>query len=58
MVTSGAWLGHVRADKLTPSGTEKDMVVDLPRLPHRARECDALDHTFLVEEGGRALDAR
>ncbi len=43
---------YVRADALGSSGTEKDMVVDFARLKRVVREeCDALDHTFLVEEG-------
>ena len=42
---------YVRADKLATSGTEKDMVVDFATLKLIVREeCDALDHTFLVEE--------
>ena len=43
---------YVRASELGASGTEKDMVVDFATLKHIVREeCDALDHTFLVEEG-------
>ena len=46
---------YVRADKLCTSGTEKDMVVDFATLKRIVREeCDALDHTFLVEEGSLA----
>jgi len=46
---------YVRADKLATSGTEKDMVVDFATLKRIVREeCDALDHTFLVEEGSLA----
>ena len=52
---------HVRASELGVSGTEKDMVVDFATLKRIVREeCDALDHTFLVEEGSLAqttLDA-
>ena len=43
---------YVRASELGASGTEKDMVVDFATLKHIVREeCDALDHTLLVEEG-------
>ena len=43
---------YVRASELGASGTEKDMVVDFATLKRIVREeCDALDHTFLVEEG-------
>lgn len=46
---------YVRASELGPSGTEKDMVVDFATLKRIVREeCDALDHTFLVEEGSLA----
>ena len=46
---------YVRADELGTSGTEKDMVVDFATLKRIVREeCDALDHTFLVEEGSLA----
>ena len=43
---------YVRASELGAFGTEKDMVVDFATLKRIVREeCDALDHTFLVEEG-------
>ena len=46
---------YVRASELGASGTEKDMVVDFATLKRIVREeCDALDHTFLVEEGSLA----
>lgn len=46
---------YVHASELGPSGTEKDMVVDFATLKRIVREeCDALDHTFLVEEGSLA----
>lgn len=46
---------YVRASELGVSGTEKDMVVDFATLKRIVREeCDALDHTFLVEEGSLA----
>ena len=46
---------YVRSDELGPSGTERDMVVDFATLKRIVREeCDALDHTFLVEEGSLA----
>lgn len=46
---------YVRAFELGVSGTEKDMVVDFATLKRIVREeCDALDHTFLVEEGSLA----
>ncbi len=43
---------YVGAGALQEDGTEKDMVVDFTRFKKIVREeCDALDHTFLVEEG-------
>ncbi len=43
---------YVRSQGLQGAGTEKDMVVDFTRFKKIVREeCDALDHTFLVEEG-------
>ncbi len=43
---------YVRSRALQGDGTEKDMVVDFTRFKKIVREeCDALDHTFLVEEG-------
>ncbi len=47
---------YVRAGELkSEAGTEKDMVVDFATLKRVVREeCDALDHTFLVEEGSLA----
>lgn len=46
---------YVRSNDLGSSGTEKDMVVDFATLKRIVREeCDALDHTFLVEEGSLA----
>lgn len=46
---------YVRASELGAFGTEKDMVVDFATLKRIVREeCDALDHTFLVEEGSLA----
>ncbi len=43
---------YVGAGTLQEDGTEKDMVVDFTRFKKIVREeCDALDHTFLVEEG-------
>lgn len=46
---------YVRASELGASGTEKDMVVDFATLKRIVREeCDALDHTFLVEEASLA----
>ena len=46
---------YVRDSELGASGTEKDMVVDFATLKRIVREeCDALDHTFLVEEGSLA----
>lgn len=46
---------YVRAPELGAFGTEKDMVVDFATLKRIVREeCDALDHTFLVEEGSLA----
>lgn len=46
---------YVCASELGASGTEKDMVVDFATLKRIVREeCDALDHTFLVEEGSLA----
>ena len=46
---------YVRASELGAFGTEKDMVVDCATLKRIVREeCDALDHTFLVEEGSLA----
>ena len=48
---------YVCADELGTSGTEKDMVVDFATLKRIVREeCDALDHTFLVEEGSLAQE--
>ena len=46
---------EIGIDELHDNGTEKDMVVDFATLKRIVREeCDALDHTFLVEEGSLA----
>ncbi|WP_130811719.1 6-carboxytetrahydropterin synthase [Olsenella sp. Marseille-P4559] len=43
---------YVRSRELGASGTERDMIVDFVAFKRIVREeCDALDHTFLVEEG-------
>jgi len=43
---------YIAADELVTSGTERGMVMDFSRFKRIVREeCDALDHTFLVEEG-------
>lgn len=43
---------YLRRDTLGETGTERDMVMDFGAFKRAARaECDALDHTFLVEEG-------
>ncbi len=48
-------VAYIAADDLGCSGTEKGMVVDFGVFKRIVREeCDALDHTFLVEEGSLA----
>lgn len=43
---------YVASDELATSGTERGMVMDFARFKRIVREeCDALDHSFLVEEG-------
>ena len=41
---------YVASDELATSGTERGMVMDFARFKRIVREeCDALDHSFLVE---------
>ena len=45
-------VAYLRTDALGAAGTERDMVMDFGAFKRAVREeCDALDHTFLVEEG-------
>ena len=45
----------IEAEELGPDGTERDMVMDFGAFKRAVREeADALDHTFLVEEGSLA----
>ena len=45
-------VAYLRTDALGEAGTERDMVMDFGAFKRAVREvCDALDHTFLVEEG-------
>ena len=45
-------VAYLRTGALGAAGTERDMVMDFGAFKRAVREeCDALDHTFLVEEG-------
>ncbi len=50
-------VAHLQTKTLTQDGTHKDMVIDFADFKQALRKLtDALDHTFVVEEGSLAKD--